>query len=156
MVYYIQNNDSNTINKFLVINMIKMATTFSCTIGLLYTPPSAQANSGNATLQIQGSASGQNVGQVDIAAATAPATVIPIPFGALASAKLFLIKNMMSSEIGVRINGHVTNDFNVPVGGVVMYAAPSAPSLVPFTLASIVTTGTPSVTESVLYWTFGD
>lgn len=74
----------------------------------------------------------------------------------LAAAKTVAVKNMMSTEIGIRINGSLTNNFNLPPGGVFTVAGATAPVANPMTAVTIVTTADPTVTERVHYWAFGD
>jgi len=133
-----------------------MATNVTVTASLQWTPPSAPANSGTATFNVVASVNAQNVGQVDVQTADVPGTVFPMPFGSVQAAKVMCVKNMMSSEIGVRLNGHVTNDFRVPAGGMVMYAAPVGPNAEPIASASIVTTASPAAIENVQFFIYGD
>jgi hypothetical protein len=132
------------------------ASSFNVTLGVQWTPPSAAANSGSSTFPVTGTYNAQNVGQHDIPVATPPGTVFAIPFGSIQAAKLLLIRNMMSSDVGVRLNGHVTDDFLLPPGGELIYAAPSAPGSNPVASASIVTVGSPTVIENVIYFVMGD
>jgi hypothetical protein len=133
-----------------------MPTNVTVTASVQWTPPSAPANSGTATFNVVASVNAQNVGQVDVQVSDPPGAVFPMPFGSIATAKVICIKNMMSSEVGVRINGHVTNDFRVPAGGIVMYAAPVGPNSEPWASASIVTTASPAAIEAVQFFVFGD
>jgi len=134
----------------------KMPTPVTFTAAVQWTPPSAPANSGNATFSVVAQVNAQNVGQVDVQTTDAPATLFPMPFGSVSAAKILIVKNMMSSEVGVRINGAVANNFRIPAGGMVTYAAPVAPGAEPWTSATIVTTATPASIEAVQFFIFGD
>jgi hypothetical protein len=133
-----------------------MPTPVTVTASVQWTPPSAPANSGNATFNVVAQVNAQNVGQIDVQTTDAPATVFALPFGSVAAAKVLVIKNMMSSEVGVRINGAVANNFRVPAGGMVVYAAPVAPGAEPWTSVSVVTTATPAAIENVQFFIYGD
>lgn len=133
-----------------------MPTPVTVTASVQWTPPSAPANSGNATFSVVAQVNAQNVGQVDVQTTDAPASLFPMPFGSVAAAKVLIIKNMMSSEVGIRINGAVANNFRVPAGAVVIYAAPVAPGAEPWTSATIVTTATPAAIENVQFFIYGD
>jgi hypothetical protein len=133
-----------------------MPTNVTVTASIQWTPPSAPANSGNATFNVVSAVNAQNVGQIDVQTTDAPATAFPIPFGSVAAAKVILIKNMMSSEIGVRINGAVADTFRIPAGGWVMYAAPVGPNATPWSSATVVTTATPAAIENVQFFVYGD
>lgn len=133
-----------------------MPTNVTVTATVQWTPPSAPANSGTATFNVVASVNAQNVGQIDVQTSDAPGAIFPMPFGSVATAKVVCIKNMMSSEIGVRINGHGSNDFRVPAGGMVMYAAPVGPNSEPWASASIVTTASPAAIENVQFFIYGD
>ena len=82
-----------------------MASQASVTVSIQFTPPSAPVGSGTAVFQVTANHNAQNVGQIDVNPADPPATVFPLPFGSVAKAKILVVKNLMSSEIGVRING---------------------------------------------------
>jgi hypothetical protein len=134
------------------------ASTFNSTLNIQYTPPSAPANSGVASLVVGGTYNGGQAGSIDVPTTIVvlPPTVIPVPFGSVAAAKLLVIRNKMSSEIGVRLNGAVANTFNVPAGGEFIYSVPTAPLAIPLTSVDIVPTVAPTVVEQVDYWCFGD
>lgn len=134
------------------------ASTFNSTLNIQYTPPSAPANSGVASLLVGGTYNGGQAGSIDIPTTivVSPPTVIPVPFGSVAAAKLLVIRNNMSSEIGVRLNGAVSNTFNLPPGGEFVYAAPTAPGAIPLTSADVIPTVAPTVIEKIDYWCFGD
>lgn len=123
---------------------------------LQWTPPSAPVNSGTATFAVVSSVNAQAVGQVDVQVSDPPATVIPMPFGSINAAKVVCIKNMMSSEVGVRLNGAGSNNFNVPAGGMFMYVSPVGPNAIPISSASIVTTASPAAIEAVQFFIYGD
>lgn len=132
------------------------AKTVSLSVGVQWTPPGAALNSGNASYNLSSSYNAQNVGEVDVPGATAPATVIPIPFGQVQSCKLLLIKNMMSNDIGIRINGAVADNFQVATGTIAFIAMPQSPVMNPVASLDFVTTATPGGTETVAFFVFGD
>lgn len=133
-----------------------MSSTAVVTLGIQYTPPSAPVNSGQSSFSTSSVYNSQNVGQIDVQPTDIPATIFIIPFGSIASAKVAVIKNLMSSDIGVRINGAVADNFKISAGGELIYACQIAPSSNPMASISIVTTATPGSIENVSYWIFGD
>jgi hypothetical protein len=132
------------------------ADAFTATLNLQYTPPGAPANSGVAALAVGGTYNAGQSGTIDVTTGSTVGQVIPIPFGSVVAGKLVVIRNNLSAEIGVRLNGAVANNFNVPPGGMLAYAAPTAPGAVPLTRVDIVLTAVPVVTERTVYWTLGD
>jgi hypothetical protein len=128
------------------------------TIGLSvqWTPPNAAVNSGNSSFQVQGPYNAQQVGQIDVQTTDIPGTIFPVQFGSISKAKVVIIKNMMSSEIGIRLNGAIANNFNLPSGGEVVYASPTGPAAVPLTAIDVVTTASPTATEQINTFVFGD
>jgi hypothetical protein len=133
-----------------------MPTPVTLSLGIQYTPPSAPTNSGSATLSVQSQYNAQNVGQIDIQTTDLSGATFVVPFGSVASGKVVSIKNMMSSDIGVRMNGAISDNFRIPSGGVFVYAAPTAPTLTPLSSMTVVTTATPTQVENVHFWVFGD
>lgn len=133
-----------------------MAQTATITFGILYTPPSAAANSGNASFSTQASYNAQNVGQLDVQTSDAPATTFAIPFGSVSAGKIVMVRNMMSTEIGIRLNAAGSDNMKLPAGGEFVYAASVAPNATPLTAVTIVTTASPAQIENVMYWVFGD
>lgn len=132
------------------------ASTTTVSLGVSWTPPGAALNSGNSTFQVQASCNGQSVGQIDVPTTYTPGTQLNIPFGNIASAKVVIIKNMMSGEVGVRLNSAVTNTFNLPPGGEFAYASPASPTAVPLTAVSIAPLAAPATTESCYFFVYGD
>lgn len=133
-----------------------MASTVTLTVGVQYTPPSAPTNSGVASFTTQASCNAQNVGQIDVQPTDAPSSLFPVPFGSVGYGKVVVIRNLMTTEVGVRLNGEVTNRFRLPAGGELVYATPIAPSLEPLASVTLVTTASPTNPENILYWVFGD
>lgn len=133
-----------------------MPDTLTLNSSLIYTPPAAPANSGLGSLAVTHTYNASAVGTIDVPNGTVVSTVIPVPFGSVSAAKTLIIKNNMTSEIGVRINGSVTNILNIPAGGKLEYSAPTAPVAVPITSASIVNTVDPTALERVQFFVFGD
>jgi hypothetical protein len=130
--------------------------TVSLSVGVLWTPPFAALNSGNSSFNLSAQYNAQNVGQIDIPGATSTPTIFPIPFGTVASCKVLIVKNSMSSDIGIRYNSAGSNEFQVAPGGVVMVAMPQSPVANPVTAISVVTTAIPGATECCSFWIYGD
>lgn len=133
-----------------------MSAAVSVNVSITYTPPNAPANSGVISLLQNASYNGHNVGQIDVLPTVPANTNIPVPFAAITSAKVIAIKNNMSSEIGIKINGASTNTFNLKANGFLIYAASGAPDASQFASASIVTTAQPSVSETISFGVWGD
>lgn len=133
------------------------AVNFTSTLSLQYTPPGAPVNSGVASLAVNGTYQAGQSGYVDIPPGTVVASVLPIPFGSVSAAKVLIVQNKGANEVGVRLNGHSVNDFNIPPGGSFAYIVPSEPGAVPLTSASIVTIVDPTTNpDAVYFWCFGD
>ena len=132
------------------------ADNFSATFTFTYTPPNAPVNSGVASLAVSGTYQGGQAGSVDVPPGTTVGTVLSIPFGSVAAAKVLVIRNNMSSEVGIRLNGSGSNNFNIPAGGQIVYLVPTTPVAVPLTAASIITIVDPTAIERVNFWVFGD
>ena len=133
-----------------------MSSTTVVTLGIQYTPPSAPVNSGQSTFSVTAIHSAQNVGQIDVNSTDIPTTVFVIPFGSVAAAKVAIVKNLMSSDVGIRINGSVTDNFRLAAGGELAYACQTAPNSSPLASISVVTTASPGSTENISYWIMGD
>lgn len=133
-----------------------MALPFSTTLGIQWTPPAAPANSGNSTLAVQGRVNVPSSGAIDVPAATVAATVFPVPFGSVSKPLFFAVKNLMSSDIGIRFNGSSDNNFKLAPGGFVVLAMPAATDDESLTQCSIVTTDVPDALEVIQWWCFGD
>lgn len=132
------------------------ADNFTATLNLQYTPPGAPVNSGVAALSAAGTYQAGQAGTVDVPTGGTIGDTFDIPFGSVAKAKMLVVKNGLSSEVGVRLNGAGANNFNVPPGGVFAYVVPTAPLAVPLDSAELVITAVPSAIERVLFWCFGD
>jgi hypothetical protein len=125
-------------------------------LSLVYTPPAAPANSGQAALASTHTYNSFNVGSIDVPNGTVIGTTFDIPLGSVEDLKTLMIRNNMTSEIGVRLNAAVANNFNIPAGGTFVYSVPTAPLAVPITEAVLVTTADPTNLERILFWAFGD
>jgi len=132
------------------------ATQFTLTLGIQYTPPSAPTNSGVSTLGTSGTSNAQSVGHVDIPNGTVIGTVFSIPVSSISAVKCVVIKNNMLSDIGVRLNGAVADEFEIAPGGEFMLSGSAAGGTTPITQVDIVTTADPAATEQVSYWLYGD
>ena len=136
---------------------VNMANPVTISVSLQWTPPGAAANSGLSSFGTTATYNAQNVGEIDVQPTATPATVIPISFGAVSAAKMIMIRNMTSAEVGVRLNGAVADTLSLPAGSCISFSSATTPVGTPLTSASIVLT-TPSVTtiEKVYYYVFGD
>lgn len=132
------------------------AQTVASTIGVLWTPPFTQLNSGNSAINLSAQYNAQNVGELDIPGATAAATPFTIPFGSVQSAKFFMIKNNLSFDIGIKLNGASSVEYQIAPGGLVLISQPQGPNAVPLATAIVVTTAIQGSTETISFWIFGD
>lgn len=132
------------------------AQTVAITLGILWTPPFATPNSGNSSFNLSAQYNAQNVGNIDVPGGTSATTPIPIPFGTVSQCRVLIIKNMMSSDIGIRFNGAVADNFQIAPGAMVSIFQPQSPVANNLASASIVTTAVPGTTETVSFWVFGD
>jgi hypothetical protein len=132
------------------------ADNFTATLSIQYTPPGSPANSGVASFASGGTYQAGQAGTIDVTSAATIGEVFPIPFGSVAAAKMLIVRNGLSAEVGVRLNGAGSNTFNVPPGGEFAYIVPTAPLAVPLTSVSLVTTAVPVSTERAIFAIFGD
>ena len=128
-----------------------MANTVVTQIATSYTPPAAPTNSGAPTFVLQASYNAQQVGAIDVPSGTAPATVFNVAFGYVGKVKLFMVKNNMTSDIDVKINGSTDPIFTLPPGGMFMYSCPVDPSTGtrPLVSASCTTLVSPTNLEQI-------
>lgn len=140
----------------LPLKSIGMPSQATATLSLQYTPPSAPTNSGNAVFSLSASFNAQNVGQIDVNPSDTAPTTFPIPFGSVSKAKILVIKNLGTTDIGVRLNGSPSDNFQISAQGELAYVCQTAPATTPITSASIVTTASPPAVETIQYWVFGD
>ncbi len=132
------------------------ATPATVTVGLQYTPPSAPSNSGNVAFTIAPSSNSQNVGQIDVNPADTAGTTFSIPFGSVSIPKLIILKNLTSVEIGLRINGSLTNNFRMAPGGIFIDGASVAVGSEPISSLEIVIITATIQVEYFQYFVFGD
>lgn len=130
--------------------------TVSVTSGILWTPPFSPPNSGSSSFDIGASYNAQNVGQIDVPGGTLSGAILPIPFGTVTTAKVLIVKNMMSSDVGVRFNDSTSDSFQVAPGAVVGIFMPKSPVGNPVASASFVTKAVPGSTETLSFFVFGD
>jgi len=97
-----------------------------------------------------------NVGTMDVPAGTLPGTLFPVPFGTVGSAKVLIVKNTTSDEVGFRMNGAGADIFRLTASGVFHIEMPSGPTLAPVTDATIVILTSPAVLNQIQYFVFGD
>jgi hypothetical protein len=133
-----------------------MANTAVFSASIQYTPPAAPANSGLPSFSLQASYNAQQVGQIDVPSGTAPATVFNVAFGYVNKAKLLVIKNLMSTDVAVRLNGSTDPNFCLPPGGMITYSAAVDPSTYPLVSASVTVLTAPAATEYIQTFVFGD
>ena len=134
--------------------MAQKAFTLSETVQ--WTPPGTPDNSGMTTLTSTGTENAQSVGKHDVLASIAPNTVLSIPFGQVDAAKVAIIQNNMSAEIGVRLNGAVANDFTLGPGQKFEISGSTPGSTTPLTQLDVEILTAPTATEYILWWILGD
>jgi hypothetical protein len=133
-----------------------MASTATTSASVIYTPPLGSPNSGSATFQTASAYNAQNIGTMDIPAGTLPGTLFPVPFGTVNSAKVLIVKNNTTDEVGFRMNGAGADIFRLVANGVFHIEMPASPTLNPIVDATIVILVSPSVMQSANYFVFGD
>jgi hypothetical protein len=62
----------------------------------------------------------------------------------------------MSTDIGVRLNGSVTDNFELSSGQAYLICGQTAPTTTPITQIDVVTTADPASLEQIIYWVMGD
>jgi hypothetical protein len=95
-------------------------------------------------------------GDVDVPALAAAATVFALSFGSIASATGLLVQNNTGQDLGVRINGAIADEFQVPDGSCKAFALPATPATNGVTAISLVTTEEQVLAGSIAYRLFGD
>jgi hypothetical protein len=133
-----------------------MATTATVNVSITYTPPAGATNSATASLATAASNSAQNVGVIDVPSGTGPAATFPIPFGSVAAAKILIVKNAMSSDLGVQLNGSGTDIYQISAGGMMMIGMPTEPGADTLTDATITVIDAITSAQTVQFWVFGD
>lgn len=133
---------------------LTMSNTATLTTNLSYVGPD-----GNLVEMPTNSAScsydAQNHGTIDVPDATAAATTLPVPFGAITTdATCGYIKNQTGQTLLVDING-AGNAFGLPDGGVFPWGFPG-PSSTPILSIDLTTTAIQSGLGSIVYHLFGD
>ncbi len=121
-----------------------------------WTPPGTPENSGVATLATSGVENAQSVGKHDILTSISPASVLSIPFGSVDAAKVAIVENLMTTEIGLRLNGAVANVITLGPGQRFILEGAVAGGTTPLTQLDIEIITAPTATEFVLWWIFGD
>jgi len=129
---------------------------FTVNMTLQWTPPSAAANSGLATLASTGTENAQSVGRLDIPNGTVVGTVFGVPFGTVGEAKVCIVLNQMTSPIGIRLNGALADDFELGPGQTFALFGGVPGTATPLTQVDIVTTADPATTQYVNHWVMGD
>jgi pectate lyase len=134
-----------------------MANTVIFTGTLQWTPPAAPTNSGQSSFSVQASYNAHNVGSLDIPSGTAPATEIQIPFGQVNEARFMVVKNLMTTDVDLKLNGSV-DLITLPPQGQHMWICPVdlTDGANPLTEASITVLTSPTVVQNILFWVYGD
>lgn len=125
-------------------------------VSVTYTPPKAAANSGQSTLGTSGAYNAASVGSIDVPNGTTPPTTFSVPFNAVDNAKTVIVRNDMTSDVGIRLNGAVADNFELGPAGEMIISSPTAPGTTPITQVDVVTTADPANLERIFYWVFGD
>lgn len=96
------------------------------------------------------------VGFIDVPDTTAMAVVFPISVGGITKIKAYYLSNKTGQALGVRLNGAVADEFNLPDGSALMMFCPTAPAANPLASISLVTTALQVGDGQILYRVFGD
>lgn len=133
-----------------------MASTATTNLTLQYTPPAGPANSATATFSVATAHNAQSVSNLDITSGTAPATTFAVPFGSVASAKILIIENATQDDIGIQLNTSGSDIFHLTAGGTFQIAMSADPSVTPLVDATVQILTSPTTTQSVKTFVFGD
>lgn len=96
-------------------------------------------------------------GYIDIPGATLSAVSFAVPFGSVASPTLVYLKNLSGHDLGVRLNGAVADEYQLPANGQGLpIAAGAAAGANPLTSLSVVTTTAQVTDGQVFFAVFGD
>jgi hypothetical protein len=133
-----------------------MASTGTMTFNMTYTPPGAPLNSGTFSKTVSFSYTAMTSGIMDIPDATVASTVFPIPFGTInANAQVLIVFNMNNKDIGIRLNGSVTDIYQIPPGGMLTIGSPTTSTSNPLTSAAVTTTALQVGTGTVEFFVLG-
>jgi type 1 fimbria pilin len=134
-----------------------MAYTVVFTGNLQWTPPSAPSGSGQSAFTVQASYSAHNVGTLDVHPGISPGTSISIPFGQVGAAKLVVVRNMSTADIDLSLGGS-SDMVSISPQGMHVYASPVNLSDGDNFLseASVTVLSSPSSTQQIHFWVFGD
>jgi hypothetical protein len=133
-----------------------MPSTATSNLTLQYTPPAGPSNSATAVFSVATAHNAQSVSNLDITSGTPPATDFVVPFGSVASAKILIIENATQDDIGIQLNTSGTDIFHLGPGGVFMVSMSSDPSVTPLIDATVQILTSPTTTQSVKTFVFGD
>lgn len=133
-----------------------MADQLTTQTSIIYTPPKAATNSGHSILGTTNAYNASAVGSIDVPNGTTIGTIFSIPFNSIDEAKTIIIRNDMTSDIGIRINGAISDNFELSPSGEMIISNPVAPGTTPITQIDIVTTVDPINLERIYYFVFGD
>jgi len=141
----------------LFVAFLHMAHTVVFTGTLQWTPPAAPANSGQSSFTVQASYNSHNVGSLDVPSGTAPATEIAIPFGQVSEARFMVVKNLMTTDVDLKLNGSA-DLISIPPQGQHMHICPVdlTDGANPLTGASVTVLATPTSVQNILFWVYGD
>jgi len=136
-----------------------MSTSFTHAGVLNYTAPGGAAGGESPATSVTAPNDSQEVGTVEIPAATGAAVAFVCPFGGIAvNARGFKIVNRTSNQqpIGIRLNGSSSDQFSLAPGGVFEWANPVNPSATLVTAVSFSTTAVQGATPGYVdYYAFG-
>jgi len=128
-----------------------------------YTAPGGPTNGQSPQTSVSANYDGMDVGTLEIPAATASGTVIPVPFGSIAvDARVIKVVNRATSaspgntnSIGIRLNASSADIFDLAPGGEFTIANPIDPTT-GLTSASIHTTALQGATPAYVdFYVFG-
>ena len=129
--------------------------TASLSASLSYTPPGATAQV-VAALANNATYDAQSIGTIDIPDGTGAASAFAVPFGSIGvGAKLLIIKNRNNADVGVRLQGAVADEFQLPAQGFIMISMPVNAGANPVLSASITTTAIQSGNGYVDFFVYG-
>lgn len=124
------------------------------TVGLKYTPPGGAADSATPSVSATSAYTPQVEGTVDIPDATMAAVVFSVPLGTVDSCSVLVLKNKTTQDLGIRINGALADQFQVPAGGIFALGG-ALPSAAPVTQLDVVTTALQTGVGQVDFYAFG-
>lgn len=96
-------------------------------------------------------------GYMDIPGATLANVAFAVPFGTVASPTVVYVKNLSGHDMGVRLNGAVADEYQIPANGQAIFGGfPAAAAANPLASLSLVTTTAQVTDGQVFFAVFGD